>query len=89
MQLWEKLHLSKKQLAIAAAVIAAGLVYHFAAAVLNKPQPVAAVPYVRTVTAGTHSTQNYLVYPGEVRGRYESNLAFQVSGKIISRNVKP
>ena len=87
MQLWEKLHLSKKQLAIAAAVIAAGLVYHFAAAVLNKPQPVAAVPYVRTVTAGTHSTQNYLVYPGEVRGRYESNLAFQVSGKIISRNV--
>lgn len=27
-------------------------------------------------------------YSGEVRGRYESKLAFQVNGKIIKRNVE-
>ncbi len=86
-QFFSKLQLTKKQWYIAAAVIAAGLVYHFAGAVINKPQPAESIPYVRTVTAGTEAAQNYLVYPGEVRGRYESNLAFQVSGKIISRNV--
>ena len=86
-QFFSKFKLSKKQCYLAAAIIAAGLVYHFAGAVFNKPQPAPVVPYVRTVTAGTEAAHGSLVYPGEVRGRYESNLAFQVSGKIISRNV--
>lgn len=28
------------------------------------------------------------IYSGEVRGRYESQLAFQVGGKVIKRNVE-
>lgn len=45
------------------------------------------VPVVRTITVGETSTDNKAVYPGTVRGKYESSLAFQVSGKIIRRNV--
>ena len=46
------------------------------------------IPVVRTVTAGISSTDTQAVYPGEVRGQYESALAFQTGGKIISRQVK-
>jgi multidrug efflux system membrane fusion protein len=43
---------------------------------------------VRTVTISvTRAIQGY-TYAGEVRGRYESQLAFQVNGKIIKRNVE-
>lgn len=43
---------------------------------------------VRTVTISvTRSPQGY-IYAGEVRGRYESQLAFQVNGKIMKRNVE-
>ncbi|HWR07076.1 MAG TPA: efflux RND transporter periplasmic adaptor subunit [Sporomusa sp.] len=53
-------------------------------------QPQAAVediPLVRTAVIGaTNAPQSYL-YSGEVQGRYESQLAFQVTGKIIKRNV--
>jgi len=45
------------------------------------------IPIVRTITVGSSSTVNVFQYPGEVRGRYESNLAFQVAGKIVSRSV--
>jgi len=46
------------------------------------------IPIVRTAVIGTMpNTQDY-TYSGEVRGRYESQLAFQVSGKIIKRNVQ-
>lgn len=43
---------------------------------------------VRTVTISmSGDTQGY-IYAGEVRGRYESQLAFQVNGKISKRNVE-
>jgi membrane fusion protein, multidrug efflux system len=43
---------------------------------------------VRTATiSATDSPQGY-TYAGEVRGRYESQLAFQVNGRIIKRNVE-
>ncbi|HMM22347.1 MAG TPA: efflux RND transporter periplasmic adaptor subunit [Selenomonadales bacterium] len=46
------------------------------------------IPLVRTAVVGaTNAPQSYL-YSGEVRGRYESQLAFQVTGKIIKRNVE-
>ena len=46
------------------------------------------LPLVRTITVSVgHTDQNY-VYAGEIRGRYESQLAFQVGGKIISRSVE-
>ena len=46
------------------------------------------IPVIRTAVIGVaEATQGY-TYSGEVRGRYESQLAFQVSGKIIKRNVE-
>lgn len=45
------------------------------------------IPVVRTITVGASSTDNTAVYPGEVRGKYESTLAFQTGGKIVSRQV--
>lgn len=46
------------------------------------------IPIVRTaVIGGSNSSQGY-TYAGEVRGRYESQLAFQVNGKIIKRNIE-
>ncbi|MBP2632519.1 MAG: efflux transporter, family, subunit [Firmicutes bacterium] len=43
---------------------------------------------VRTLTIHNgENTQSY-TYSGEVRGRYETQLAFQVTGKIIKRNVE-
>jgi RND family efflux transporter MFP subunit len=45
-------------------------------------------PLVRTMIVGsTDSVKNYS-YSGEVRGRRESQLAFQVGGKIIKRYVE-
>lgn len=55
----------------------------------NQPAvPAAASPLVRTAVAGAAKGAACLTYAGEVRGRYESQLAFQVSGKIIKRNVQ-
>ena len=47
------------------------------------------VPIVKTNTVqfGTTTVKNK--YSGEVRGIYESPLSFQVSGKVIKRNVDP
>ena len=43
--------------------------------------------YVKTQTIdyGTNNSEDN--YAGVVKGRYETNLAFQVSGKILSRNI--
>ena len=45
------------------------------------------VPLVRSESVKINSSAQNANYPGEVRGRYETQLAFQVSGKIIKRNV--
>lgn len=50
--------------------------------------PAAASPLVCTAVAGTGTGTASLTYAGEVRGRYEIQLAFQVSGRIIKRNVQ-
>jgi membrane fusion protein, multidrug efflux system len=55
----------------------------------NLPQVVVEdIPIVRTAIIGTTPNAQGYTYSGEVRGRYESQLAFQVSGKIITRNVQ-
>lgn len=51
-------------------------------AVLNE------VPAVRTAVVGAAGDSQGYTYSGEVRGRYESQLAFQVNGKIVKRNVQ-
>ncbi len=63
------------------------LLGHSLYATFYKPPIVKEIPVVRTFTVGTTSNANSYTYPGEVRGKYESNLAFQVSGKIIARKV--
>ena len=44
-------------------------------------------PLVRTIVVGPETGNAKFNYSGEVRGRYESQLAFQVGGKIINRYV--
>jgi RND family efflux transporter MFP subunit len=43
---------------------------------------------VQTAVIGASSTAEGYTYSGAVRGRYESQLAFQVSGKLIKRYVE-
>lgn len=45
-------------------------------------------PLVRTAVIGSVDGKQKYTYSGEVRGRYESKLAFQVSGKIVKRNIQ-
>lgn len=45
------------------------------------------VPFVRSQIVKMDKTGQSASYSGEVRGRYESQLAFQVNGKIIKRYV--
>ncbi|MCM0759782.1 efflux RND transporter periplasmic adaptor subunit [Sporomusa sphaeroides DSM 2875] len=55
----------------------------------SQPQDgVAYIPLVRTAVISAANTPQSYLYSGEVRGRYESKLAFQVTGKIIKRNVE-
>ncbi len=53
----------------------------------DKPEERTVIPMVRTVEVKTSADGALSVYSGEIRGKHESNLAFQVSGKIVSRNV--
>ena len=50
--------------------------------------PERTAPVVRTVTVAASGSAGSASYAGEVRGQYETNLAFQVAGKIATRNVK-
>lgn len=45
-------------------------------------------PIVKTVSASQAPNVISDTYPGVVKGRYESKLAFQTGGKIISRDVE-
>lgn len=45
------------------------------------------IPLVRTETVKMAGSNKSYTYPGEVCARHESQLAFQVNGKIIKRNV--
>lgn len=79
---------AKKKIAIGlAAVLVLGAGYSLYRNVTNRPVTEKIVPLVRTITVGETLTDSANTYPGEVRGRYESQLAFQVAGKIISRQV--
>ncbi|MCM0759579.1 MULTISPECIES: efflux RND transporter periplasmic adaptor subunit [Sporomusa] len=83
--------LSGKRLYYGLAAAIAGLcIIGFGFWKLHSQPPAVAeeIPLVRTAVIGAaNASQNYL-YSGEVRGRYESQLAFQVTGKISRRNVE-
>lgn len=54
----------------------------------NEQIEIEKIPYVKTqkVTPANVHTEN--IYSGTVCGRYQTNLSFQVGGKILSRNVE-
>jgi multidrug efflux system membrane fusion protein len=82
---WLQTH--KKQVAIACAVLLAAQLGRALYKVLYKPKVEKNIPYVRTITVGKDTYATDYTYPGTVRGKYESTLAFQVGGRITQRNV--
>lgn len=82
--------LPKKKLYYSAVAVAIGLCIIGGSVWKLQAQPQTAppdIPLVRTTVVGTANTAQSYLYSGEVRGRYETQKAFQVSGKIIKRNV--
>lgn len=69
----------------AALVLFAG--WHLYSNLTDKPATEKIIPLVRTITVGDTIADGSNVYPGQVMGRYESRLAFQVGGKITNRYV--
>jgi len=80
---------TRKKAAVLAGIVLIGLAVIFLLRGKNEaPAAQEESTMVHTMTiAANAATQNY-TYSGEVRGRYESKLAFQVKGKIVSRNVQ-
>ncbi|WP_110953807.1 efflux RND transporter periplasmic adaptor subunit [Anaerosinus massiliensis] len=86
-----RLNLSRKKYyyalaALTAVCLLAGFMAktHFAKAPIKSEN----LPVVRTQLIQSDNTEQSYTYAGEVRGRYESQLAFQVAGKIMKRNVQ-
>ena len=82
-----KLPDKKKLVAGAAVVVLAAAGWQLYSSIMHKPQEANYIPIVRTMTIGESIADSSTVYPGEVRGRYESQLAFQTAGRIASRLV--
>lgn len=78
----------QKYFGVAALVLAVGIGgYTLYSHITHKPQAAKIIPIVRTITVGQRAAVPATAYPGEVRGRYESVLAFQAPGKINARLV--
>lgn len=70
---------------VAAICIVIGLLWY---SHRNVQTPVEEPTIVQITTVGKDNSIPEYTYSGEVRGRYESQLAFQVGGKIIRRSVE-
>ena len=70
------------------AVLCMMLVLLLAVGCGKKQETAAKAPLVRTQTVTFGDTGESGTYAGSVRGRYETNLSFQVGGQILSRNVQ-
>lgn len=79
---------NQKRLALAAAVLIVGAsAFALYSNITHHPKAGQSIPIVRTITVAAKAGAAAKAYPGEVRGRYESQLAFQVAGKINARMV--
>lgn len=80
---------SRKKIIVAAfMIVLIGLGASFFTGFSDKkafPEP---VPLVRSFVVKIDGFEQNATYSGEVRGRYESSLSFQVGGKVIRRNVE-
>lgn len=83
----QKYSTQEKTMAIAGALCALGVCYGLFLRFMPQPIEEKIIPVVRTITVSSQNSASLREYPGEVKGRYESNLAFQVAGKINSRKV--
>lgn len=72
------------RIALAATVLASVIVSGCGKTETAEEQP----QLVKTVQVGTANHEAAGTYAGTVKGRYESNLAFQAGGRIIARNVQ-
>ncbi len=78
---------NKKVIAGILTVVLVLICWQLYSSLREKPEQKTYIPYVKTVTIGKTDLSEADVFPGEVRGRYESNLSFQVTGKITARLV--
>ena len=79
------LHRYKTPLLILLSVTLIVLGVILSGALSNKKTTTEQPPLVRSIAVKLSGAEQSAKYAGEVRGRYESQLAFQVSGKIIRR----
>ena len=82
------LHRYKTPLLILLSVTLIVLGVILSGALSNKKTTTEQPPLVRSIAVKLSGAEQSAKYAGEVRGRYESQLAFQVSGKIIRRNIE-
>lgn len=80
---------SNKQLLYTALGLLVCLVaWNLVADIFFKKQQVTLVPVIRTQTITDTDNSLLLNYAGEVRGRFETQLAFQAGGRIVARNIE-
>lgn len=77
----------KTQMSWLRAVIALSLVLGLSGCG-QETQPKEEAQLVKTVQVGAETDSTAGTYSGTVKGRYESNLAFQAGGRITARNVQ-
>lgn len=82
-----EIHLTKTHYKILGALAVVFFGWRIFSALQPPAQEDRIAPVVRTITIGDTAAKDTAVYPGEVRGKYESNLAFQVAGKIVARHI--
>lgn len=80
----------KKVCVLIAAVLSVGLMagFLFKGHLSQAVPPAEEIPLVRMEIVTPSAAGQSYTYAGEVRGRHESQLAFQVGGKIIARHVE-
>lgn len=83
-----KVTINKKHIIFAGVLIMCILIGISVKNYLKPKAVVEDIPMVKTMVVSGNGTLPTYTYSGEVRGRYESQLAFQVGGKIVKRNVE-
>ncbi len=84
----QKIHIRKLYCVVCLIVVILGAIGMFWKNTAHQQPKDQDIPLVRTTVVKSGQSTNAYSYSGEVKGRFESQLAFQVTGKIIKRNVE-